>query len=57
MDARGVGGFHGISIALIGRVAKEGRISHWGGGLPIPLTEIPGKAFDESGFENPKEGC
>jgi len=33
VDVGGVGGFPGILIAPLGRVAKEGRIPHWGGHL------------------------
>jgi len=56
VDVCALGGFSCISVALFCGVAKEWRVPHLGGGLPMPFPPVPRKPINEIGVKNPKKG-
>jgi hypothetical protein len=51
-DVGVLGGFPYVSVTLFCRIAKKKKVIHLGGGLPMPLSWVPGKPINETGFEN-----
>jgi hypothetical protein len=42
-----------ISVPPLGRVTKEGGIAHVARLLPVPISQVPWKLGNETGFEDP----
>ncbi len=55
-DVGGVLDFPNVLVPSLGRVAKEGGVSHVLHFLPMPISGVPREVEDETSFENPVDG-
>jgi len=55
-DVCALGGFPCVSVASLCGVAKEWRVPHLGGGLPVPFPRVPRKPINEIEVKNPEKG-
>jgi hypothetical protein len=52
---RTLGSFFSFLYPYLLEYPKKSESPNGGGPLPVPFSRIPGEAFDETGFENPKK--